>query len=292
MDSAETTASTAYADEPREVYPNAQLQLVAVEVRYPFAPRLDGGDALPFFLEKVREDLPIAEPLQEHTVLIGAEGQPNVRGQSSFRLASRDRTTAATVSPSRLLLETTDYERYGKFRRLLTRLIEALEAFGAPPGVERIGLRYIDEIRVPAVTSAEPAAWKRYVHESLVAPTEVAAEALPGMQPRSTHGILQFEGSEQTLVVRYGSSEGYAVDPRGALRVKRSAEPGPFFLFDIDSFWSAKEVIADFDTTDLLSTCDRLHRPISSVFEQCITDRLRDEVLRKEPIGARRGGSP
>ena len=276
-----------FVDEPREVYPNAQLQLVAAEIRFPFSPRLGSEDALAYFVSRLENELPIAEPIHEQTFILGTDGPPDIKGRSAFRLASRDRVTAATLSPNRFVLETTDYGRYGRFRNLLKTLLDILDAFGKPAGVERVGLRYIDEIRVPSVTSSEPGAWRPYIDDALLAAARVASEAFPSMRPRTWNGVLHFESSEATaIVVRYGALEGHAVDPNGPLRLKRRTESSPFFLFDVDSFWNAEEVIADFDADALIAKCDRLHRPISSVFERCITERLRDEVLRKEPIGA------
>jgi uncharacterized protein (TIGR04255 family) len=284
----DTETKKSYLDEEREVYPNAQLQLVAAEVRYPFSPRLGSDDALSFFVESLGDVLPIAEPIHEQTIILAPEAQPDVKGRSAFRLASRDRTTAATLTANRVALETTDYQRYGEFRRLLLKLLEALDRFSKPAGVERMGLRYIDEIRVPGVESVDARGWERYVDRALVAPTELAAGALPGMRPRTWNGVLQFETIDEqaTLVLRYGALEGHVVDPSGPLRLKRRPGQGTFFLFDIDSFWNAEEVIADFDVKSLMTKSDQLHRPISSVFERCITDRLRDEVLRKETLGA------
>jgi len=233
--------------------------------------------------------LPIAEPIQEQTILFGTEGTPDVKGRFAFRLASRDRTTAATLSPNRLALETSDYKKYEDFRRLLATLLEVLQEFGRPAGVERIGLRYIDEIRIPDLSASDPSAWRTYMDDALLAPADLAAEALPEMQAQTLNGLLHFENREHqtTIVVRYGALEGRVVDPDGPLRLKTPTQPGPFFLFDIDSFWNAGEVIADFDAASMIDTCDRLHQPISSIFERCITERLRDDVLRKEPIGAR-----
>jgi len=286
------TPGTDYAEQPREVYPNAQLQLVAVELRYPFAPRLGSEEALSFFVSRVK-DLPVAEPIQEQTFVFRNEGVPDIKGSFAFRLTTRDRATAATISPTKLALETTNYERYGMFRRLLKHLLEALDDYGRPAGVERLGLRYIDEIKVPDVTAPSPDAWKPYIDHALVTPAEVVDEVLPNMRPRSWNGVLHLQSSNgTTLVVRYGALDGHAVNPDGPLRLTRRTEPGPFFLLDIDSFWHAEEVIADFDLSEVLATCDQLHRPISAVFERCITDRLRDEVLRKERIGAERGGQP
>lgn len=286
-----------YTDtEQREVYPNAQLQLVAAEVRFPFSPRLGSDEALEFFADRLSDVLPITEPVPfvEHTFVFGAtEPQTDVKGRSSFRMASRDRTTAATLAPNRFVLETTDYERYGTFRHLLRRLLEVLEQYSRPAGVERVGLRYIDEIKITSIGSAEPASWEPYIDSALLAAAEHAVEVLPEKRPRVWSGLVQLEGNDQTtIVIRYGALEGHAVQPNGPLRVKRQTEPAPFFLFDIDSYWTAEEVIHDFDLDTLTTIYDRLHRPVSNVFERCITERLRNEVLRKEPVGATRGGYP
>ena len=81
-------------------------------------------------------------------------------------------------------------------------------------------------------------------------------------------------------MLRYGAWEGFAVDPGGDLK-RSSATPGPFFLMDIDSFWIPIGGVPEFDVKALLTICDELHTPVGRLFERLITDRLREEILRR-----------
>lgn len=273
-----------------EVYPNAPLQLVAMELRFPFSPRLGSQEPIAFFYERLKEEFPFVEPMgQQMVMMVGqAEGAPPVTTApvpttSLFRFSSRDRTTAITVSGSNVIIETSRYERYGIFRNLIERLLEVLVEFGGLVGIQRVGLRYIDEIRVPSVT--DPAGdWTPYVDDALVNASEIGKRAWPELEPKSWNGLVEFaRDSSSRVVMRYGVSQGFAVNPEGPLRIHRVAEPGAYFLLDVDSFWASGEELLDFTRDNLIERCDYLHRPIRAIFESVVTDRLRDEVLRKEP---------
>ena len=56
------------------------------------------------------------------------------------------------------------------------------------------------------------------------------------------------------------------------------ADPGPYFALDTDSYWSANEVLGLGDPS-LIERVAKLHEPIKDLFETCITDKLRNEVL-------------
>src|SRR5262249_606330 len=49
---------------------------------------------------------------------------------------------------------------------------------------------------------------------------------------------------------------------------------------DIDSFWTAQGETPEFEAQMLLSLCDELHAPVRDLFENLITPRLREKVLR------------
>lgn len=267
----------------REVYPSAPLQLVAAELRYPMSPRLSTSDALSELHLLLSDTLPIPEPMTEQAVAFAPDSQPAVTAQQFFRLTNREKTLSATFWPVRTTVEATDYRYYEQFRELIERVVFALTSYSAPVGLERVGLRYIDEIRVPSVTQ-RPGDWGRYIADELLSPPRLGLEADDQLTPLSWQGLVEFEREEGFhLVVRYGALEGFAVNPTGTLHVPRGGATGPFFLVDIDSFWTPSESIAEFDPASLLRTFDALHEPVSAVFEKLITDDLRNEVLRKEP---------
>ena len=153
----------------REVYKNAPLALVACEVRYPLADCLD--DDLRRLKAVLRDLLPIAksETVQQIELVGGA--QPDIKVSKVTRLLTRDRTSSVTVWPDKVIMETTKYPGYDMFRELIDRVVAGVVGTIAPAGVERIGLRYIDEIRPPD----EPAGreWSNWVAPELIGPAAI-----------------------------------------------------------------------------------------------------------------------
>lgn len=99
----------------KEVYPNAPLQLVAFEIRHPTIRRVFTESGLDALQTRLQADFPIFEPIKENALTIGPQG---AQGTSSlwYRFLSKSKRVAISVRPRRLVVETTDYERYEKFR--------------------------------------------------------------------------------------------------------------------------------------------------------------------------------
>lgn len=268
-----------------EVYPSAPLQIVAAEWRYPMSPRLALPSALQELHALVGDVLPIPEPIAEQTVTVAfgaADASPELSARQFFRFTNKAKTLSASITPTSTTIEATAYEHYEQFRALIEHVVFALVSYSVPVGLERVGLRYIDEVRVPFITEP-PGDWGRYISAELLAAPQLAVEADEHLRPSSWRGIVEFDReAEFHLVVRYGAHSGFAVNPAGALKVPRAGGMGPFFLIDLDSYWAPLEAIADFDAETLLHTFDKLHAPVSAVFEAIITEDLRNEVLRKE----------
>ena len=260
---------------------NPPLVLTVLEIRYP---EIAGGltdAAVAAMKEAVRDSLPVMVPQIEHQigVPIDAAVPPQVEQRSSPRFCARDQATALVVRRDALVLETTVYGGWAEhFRPLAEQAIEALERIDAPDGVSRIGLRYIDEIRVPGAGSG-PEDWDGYINPSLLA--AAAADLRPtGMNPTTWQGLIQYQtDASYALNVRYGPQEGYAVDPQGLTRRKSAAPAGPYFLLDSDAFWSGDDEIPEFEAGGILERCDRVHQAASDFFRIAVTDRLRTEVF-------------
>jgi uncharacterized protein (TIGR04255 family) len=260
--------------EEREVYSNAPVVLVALEVRHPTAGSLSSAQraAIKSMLGK-RTPIMRSGRLQEVTATVGAVS--DLRVEEFPRYFSRDSTSAVSIRSEAVVVETT---RYVRWERLLGLVIDALQArqkIGDVDGVERVGLRLVNEIRVPVETGHD---WAPWVDGTLLGPAALGPGL--GLVPQQWQGVSAFTpGPERSLVVRYGPREGYAVDPADDLK-RTTPFPGPFFLMDIDSFWTPSEGVPEFDVEALLGICDELHAPVRTLFERLITERLREEVLR------------
>ena len=195
---------------------------------------------------------------------------------AGLRMLNRDRTASVTLTAASLVVETSTYVQFEQYREIVRAALEALGAVDEIPGMQRVGLRYLDEIRIPGVE--RPSDWTPYVHDALHGPI-----GLLDATARVTQGLVEYEvGDNRQLVMRYGASSGWAVDPTGPVRVPESSD-GPFFLLDIDSFWTApQDLLPEYSLDAVISVCNELHAPVRTLFEASITDKLRDDVLRRE----------
>lgn len=265
----------------REIYPNAPIVLMAVEVRHPPCEPLDRKQVAELSAQ-IKHLLPLPSEMDEVTLTVqtGPDGQAT---QQQFvntfpRWSSRDRRTALSIRPDSLVIETTDYGSYDRVRALLDNTIRARLKVAPPSGIERIGLRYIDEIRVPLKDDVHMPSWDQWVDASLLGPRRIGSEL--DLSPAINEGVSVFSGrSNHALVLRYGAQSNYAVQSTPDLR-RPLPPPGPLFKLDIDSFWQASDQVPEFDVDMILRRADSLHEPVRGVFESLITDRLREEVLR------------
>ena len=255
------------------VYENAPVVLVALEVRHPIADPLTAAEirAIKNLLSDV---FPIERPGQLLQVIAGGAGSTTTT-ESYPRFVNRQMTLAVSVKREAIVIEASAYPGWPKFRELVERALEARQAIAPIVGADRIGLRYIDEVRVPVGAEID---WSQWISPALLAPELPKAVNLPVVQ---WQGLTVYgDQPNKTLVFRYGAREGFAVDPSSDLRRVRPADGGPFFLMDIDSFWTLDGPLPEYDRDMLMSTCDVLHEPVRMLFESMITNKLRDEVLR------------
>ncbi len=132
----------------REVYPNAPLEFVAAEVRFPYTPRLRQEDQIQLVADQLNDLVPIFRPEQVQTFTLTTEGS-HAESDILFRLLDKTSTTSVAFQATRIVIETTNYPQFEQFSELVKRSLTALASVHKIAGVERVGLRYIDEIRVP-----------------------------------------------------------------------------------------------------------------------------------------------
>lgn len=262
----------------REVYPNAPLVSVSFELRHPQAETLTPRQRT-LFKDLLSGELPVMRSQQfaSQTIEFGPSGAvPQVQTEEFPKYFDRKTTIAASLLRTSTIVETTQYPGWDDFSKLLLKVCNARNEVSPIDGVERIGLRYIDEIRIPDTEDPE---WSEYLLPSLLGPR---VENDPDLPLRQWQGIAVY-GPERgrSLVMRHATGEGFAVDPNGELRRKSPVYPGKFFMLDLDSFWVPESGVPVFSIPLIEETGEALHAPVREMFEQCITDRLRDEVFRK-----------
>lgn len=270
------------SEEPSRL-PNAPLVLAALEVKYPEVTPAQAHAARPAVREAVREELPLMENINENILSIGP-GPMSTETRTFPRFTTRDRTTALAITSQAAVVETTDYDGFSAFQRLIRLVMQAIEDAVQPDGILRVGMRYIDEIRVPTVTEL-PGDWTGYIDDHLLAAVSPDFLAKTELQPKAWQGLVQYAtGPDQVLQIRYGPQEGYAVDPKGPTRRKNPARPGPFFLLDSDSWWEPSDEVPPFTEAKVSNVCTRLHPPLRHIFGVVSQERLMS-VFRNEEEG-------
>lgn len=256
----------------REIYPHAPLQLVAFELRTSHVPELGSREGSITLYELLREELPIIPPAPQALVGFQTAGvPPQFMASTPLQMLNRKRTHSVTVGPSLILIQTSDYTRFEDFRDFVGRVLTAVANVAAIAAVERVGLRYVDEIRIDGVE--KPADWVPYINHDLLA----AMNNPLGLESASLNTSVEFVVSDhQRATMRVGALQGRVIDPTGPLKLKSEAD-GPFFLVDLDSYWAPPvDELPPFAPESVLEIGSRLHEPARGLFESALSEMARE----------------
>ena len=174
----------------REVFPNAPLALVAAEIRFTDAARLRQQQTKDEVTIALEERFPFAEPLQQADVNLTPGAPPQIQQRVGVVLKNASSTETLTIMSESLTYETTAYTSFEKLIEAVTEACDALDAAKVRPAVQRVGLRYIDELRVPEqVTDVRQ--WSTWINDRLIGHLEVGPEDAPatGTQSVSTYDL-------------------------------------------------------------------------------------------------------
>lgn len=249
-----------------EVFPNAPLQFVVCEIAYP-----PPSQEPPHLPDSVKDAL--GDPDAELTfappgLLRAAEGSDPEAAM--FRLVGYGETVSVTVWRRALVIEHSDYQHWSEFRALLASLVKAVFDASPPPGVGRIGLRYVDEVHVPD-SPATIQGWAPYVHEAFLWPTKLVDAPVVGAAAGFGYQI----GSHRAVNVRAAMLPARAVASTGPLRLRQRPDT-PAFLLDCDGFYQPPELDTALASDDVVGICDELHTALDKLFDDAFTDIARN----------------
>ncbi|MDR3202314.1 MAG: TIGR04255 family protein [Bifidobacteriaceae bacterium] len=270
----------------RTIYPNAPVVLAVFEVQHLPTPPLQGRD-----LGRAQDSLQDVAPLHRVDMARQLQGQfdlkggvnPQVTAQtqavSVHRFYTRARELAISYSPASFSLEVSVYRGWNRFADALRR---GLEAIARPDGtlridgIERIGLRYLDEVRVPGRVPG--AGWSDWISPELLPPKPPEGFSLLQQQSLAQYGVNH---GADSVTLRYGVVNGPSAFVSTPHLARPAAPVAPYFLLDTDASWMAKpgEPLAEPAVEALATVAHRLHAAAKAMFENSITDKLRNEVL-------------
>ncbi|QUR68956.1 TIGR04255 family protein [Mycobacterium spongiae] len=263
-----------------EAQPNAPVALVTMEIRHPTTDALTEA-ASREIKHLLIDQLPIERQAQDVQWGVTAPGQPPQPVADRFvRYGNRDNTLSASLKNQAIVIETSAYTSFEAFCEIAMQVVDARSQVSSIVGLERIGLRFVLEIRVPAGVDGR-ITWSNWIDEQLLGPQRIAPG---GLFLTEWQGAAVYREAEpgKSLIVRYGPGVGQALDQNYHLRRITPPQTGPFFLMDIDSFWTPSGgSIPEYNRDALVSTFQDLYGPAQVIFQEMITGRLKEELMRQ-----------
>lgn len=243
------------------------LVLVVAQVRFPTVLRVSDRDFVAPFQEAIRASYPVASEEQEIQMVIGPHGAQQLPGQKQWRFHSRDSQCSLVLSDTAFTLETRNYKDADDFLGRFSEALAALELHVKPALCDRIGLRYVNEIRQPQATNAT--SWHGLIDPAFLGPID--GELGRRYQvARTIEDISIARGPDEFISLKHGFlPEGTTIVPTAP----NSAAPvvGPFYLLDIDHFLVRR---GDFDVAFARETLEKFHSVIYDLFRIALTEQL------------------
>ncbi len=211
------------------VFQRPPLILTICQIRFPPVLSVADGAFVAPFQRHIYKDYPITVQGTDIQVQLGfdtgkAEFQPG-RQSAVWQFSDRNDNWKVVLAQDFLGIETRRYSHFEDFLKRLRRVLTALIKYIEPSIVTRIGLRYVNEVRVDNV------AWASVIRQELLGPISE-----PQLKDHISHMVsellLAFPHDEQ-IRVRHGLfPRGTTVQPIKG----ESVSEQPFYLLDFDAF--------------------------------------------------------
>ncbi len=211
---------------------NAQLALVVAQLQFPTILSIQTDQTLlARFQEEIRDKYPYLFLGQQFGFQVGLQGVEQQQAASRvYQFTDATREWSVTLTTSAVALEARNYTDYGDFSERVLRIVDAARKVYKIEFRQRLGLRYVNEIRHPDVKTAE--GWTSLINPQLLGP--LADERL------SSHFNFSYQEaglqlSNGQLAIRHGHfAQGTTVvPPPGSMPQEQD---GPFYLLDFDAF--------------------------------------------------------
>jgi uncharacterized protein (TIGR04255 family) len=256
----------------REVFPDTPLALVAAEIRFTDVARLRQQQTRDEVTIALEGRFPFAEPLRETDVNLTAAGPPQVQDRVGVVLKNATSTEMITIMSESLTYETTAYTSFDELLGAISMACDTLVAAKVQPALRRVGVRYVNEVRVPE-TITDARQWAKWIDPRLIGQLAVVPDDLTAT---TTQSVSTFDlGEGRWLNFRYAALvQGAIVVPRFLKRPP--IESGPFFVLDFDGFhdMTAGETVP-LSSEVVHDALSAVHAPCGSAFQQSITDDAR-----------------
>ncbi|CDO89957.1 hypothetical protein AWC29_00025 [Mycobacterium triplex] len=260
----------------REVFPNAPLALVIAEIKFSDSPRLRQQETLDVVAIALEERFPVSTPQTNVTFTVGNLGPgvlPQVVQERRTVLMNSAKTESVTITPASFIYETTSYREFDDLCSGVIAVCEALAGANVRPALVRVGLRYVDEVRVPEPIT-DVRAWGKWIDASVISTLAIGPDGVPA---RNAQGLVTFDLSYgKGLTFQYQALDQHPiVQPQ--LLTRQNFDAGPFFVLDFDGFrdFNGEDVVR-LDANEVTTVLNEVHGPVGAAFQRAITEDARN----------------
>ncbi len=240
------------------------IALAVAQLRFPTVLSVNTDEKLiATYQDKIRRRYPYFLPGQQFDFILGPQGiaqQPTAAPTWQFKDAEQNWTI--TVTANSVALETRRYTSISEFAHRIAEVVSAAKEAFEVVVQERVGLRYVNEIRHPEVK--KPSDWRRFMNPALLGPLSDNAVS---SSVESTMQELRLSVPNGSLIVRHGAAQGTIVAPEPGM----TAPTSEFYLLDLDAY---DERGKQLDVDTLVGLVKGYNRTIYSLFRWGMNDQL------------------
>jgi uncharacterized protein (TIGR04255 family) len=254
-----------FSEEAPEVpLTNAPLARVLAQVRFPEIQSVQDKRFVAGFQERIRRTYPRANFETLNGVMLGPT--PQMTTSTIWRYFDNARKWRISLSDTFMSFETKAYTSRKDFTDRFRDLLEQLGQTIAPTHIDRIGIRYVDQIALE-----EEESMSDMLRKEMIGVNDIIGA--------THHMVSELEGEtkEGRVLVRWGHMPPDAShDPE----VMPALQQRSWFL-DVDSFRSYEEEAAEFDSNAAADVTYSLATRAYTIFRWSVTDQFLDRYGRE-----------
>ena len=256
----------------REIFPHSPLALVAAEIRFTDAARLRQQQTKDEVTIALEGRFPFAEPLQQADFNLTPGASPQIQQRVGVVLKNAASTETLTIMSESVTYETTTYTSFDELLEPVVAACDALTSSKVKPALQRVGLRYVDEVRVPEPI-IDVRQWSKWIDRQLIGQLMVGPEDHPATM---TQSVTTFDfGHGRGLNFRSAALNGGPIVVSHFLK-RPVIRSGPFFVLDFDGFQDfTRSQAVPLNSDVVREALSSVHVPCGTAFQRSITDDAR-----------------
>jgi len=242
---------------PKEVHlPQAPLAVVLAQIRFPPIFMIEKGEFIASFQEAIRDDYPLSNESRRGGILLGPGGLSlPAQEAKSWQFSDSSAQWRVTLAANFVSLETRHYTSRSDFLERLRVVAVAVEVTIKPKMIDRLGIRYIDQVRGQPFRDL-----KKIIREPILG--VLASEFAGTIEHSLTETSFSVEAAK--IVARWGLLPPNATIDPGILE----AIDEPSWLLDLDMY---REEHAPFEIASMIDSFDVFAQRLYTIFRWAVT---------------------